>query len=119
MSSFSVSSCFRHTTWPRSEGGLQVWVTTLYQPIICTVPVTLKMVMPENICQPQDIVNRIRHMTKERDEIIDDNKSTAPTQVSVDNLTAIDDTPSEERTAPQRNISQRALADAVVREGRI
>ena len=58
-------------------------------------------------------------MTAERDEIIDDNKSAAPTQVSVGNLTAIDDTPSEERTAPQRNISQRALADAVIQESRI
>ena len=76
------------------------------------------VVMPQDICQPQDIVNRIRRMTQS-DGIIEDNKSALPKQVSVDNLTAIDDTPSEELTAPQRNISQRALADAVVREGRI
>ena len=76
------------------------------------------VVMPHDICQPQDIVNRIRPMTQS-DGIIEDNKSAVPKQVSVDNLTAIDDTPSEERTAPQTNISQRALADAVVREGRI
>ena len=35
--------------------------------------------------------------------MIDDNKSAVPRQVNIDNLTAIDDTPSEDRTAPQRN----------------
>ena len=49
----------------------------------------------------------------------DDNISAVPRPVRVDNLTAIDDTPSEGRTAAQRNISHRALADAVVRECRI
>ena len=56
-------------------------------------------------------------MTKECDEKIGDNKSAVPSQVIVDNLTAIDDTPSEDRNAPKRNISQLALAEAV--EGRI
>ena len=35
--------------------------------------------------------------------MIDDNKSAVPRPVNIDNLTAIDDTPSEDRTAPQRN----------------
>ena len=40
-------------------------------------------------------------------------------QVNEVNLTAVDDMPSEGRSAAQRNISQRALADAAVREGRV
>ena len=39
MSLFYVSSCFRHTTWLRSEGGLQVLITTLQQLIICVMKV--------------------------------------------------------------------------------
>ena len=60
------------------------------------------VVMLQDICQPQDIVNRIRGMTTECDQMIDDNKDAIPapipTQVSVDNVTAIDDTSSEDAT---------------------